>query len=331
MDSAIVKYAFSSVMDSISRIINTHDSVFVFLNGCVQSQSSSSETILGMSTELGAIIIPTMASIIVFIIGVIIDRCAKCKERKNETIAFRNTLFAWVDLNKKAVEDQIQIIYSFAKLIHQNTTLQNEALVFKKNMIGKLSIATAENVLKYLINNSSSFNKEESAVKAYNLISQIEFLSVFEEQILVQYKKYERDSLSLFEDWNRNIINIQNLSKNADEEYNFTILNSIKNIVKNWMEIQYLEDKVNIQLTEQYLIMPILKIASNFKLGQIGYEKCDSIILSAKELDIIYRRWKSIAEGFSEVFKDYADLASKSLKVLLDAKEYFSKNTKAFK
>ena len=79
------------------------------------------------------------------------------------------------------------------------------------------------------------------------------------------------------------------------------------------------------------MINPILELASDYQLGKKGFDECDAIIISAKHLALTYDRWKTLSSGFADVFKEYAKSASNSLSVLIEAKEYFSKNTKAIK
>lgn len=55
---------------------------------------------------------------------------------------------------------------------------------FPRNNVDKINIANAENVIKYLMFNSSKPKEDCRAEKIYNLISQLDFLSSLESEIL---------------------------------------------------------------------------------------------------------------------------------------------------
>ena len=166
---------------------------------------------------------------------------------------------------------------------------------------------------------------------AFNLVSQIDFLNAFESQIGVQYDSYQHESIALFEAWNSNIINIQNQCCSIGTTNEVSFLRTLKKIVDEWKKKQNSEDEINVYIAMKHMINPILELASDYQLGKKGFDECDAIIISAKHLALTYDRWKTLSSGFADVFKEYAKSASNSLSVLIEAKEYFSKNTKAIK
>lgn len=290
------------------------------------------ESLLGLSSEWWAIIIPTMASIIVFVFGHLIERCHERSLRKSETENFRNTLFAWIDLVEKPVRKQISSIRVFSDAIKNNITLQNERLMFSHNMVNKINIATADNIVNYLINNSSKPDNDKRGEFAFNIVSQMDFLQAFESEIRSQYDAYERQSMALFEDWNPNIKRIQRLCNSVNTCQVAFDVQTLRGIVETWRKtIAHNNSEVDIPLTFKNLIEPILITYRDHEYGHSGYEELDQIIESTKILNEVYYRWKVLSEGFSKVFEGYANNAESALRILLEAKKYFASKTKAIK
>lgn len=289
------------------------------------------EKICGMTPAWGAIVIPTVVTIIVFVLGHIINHFSKQWERKRETIIFRNTLFGWIDLVQQPVIKQIESLSVFSNAIKNNRTLQNERLAFSRNMVEKIDIATAENVIKYLLFNSSKPKIDKRAETAFNMISQIDFLKSLESEIRIQYDSYQRESLALFNDWNHSIEQIQKLcfSKyNCKEE---SIMKDLIYIVDTWREGIQNDKEADVPKAFENLIVPILERCNEHIMGQANFSEVDGIKEGALVLANVYKRWKSIAEGFSKVFADYAEHANNALVVLMTSKNYFSEKTKAIK
>lgn len=327
-------YYYKMLSTNIRAIVgDMTDTIYVHLQDAIRVTQPEVEKLWGMSQEWGAVILPTVVSIAVFVFGVLIDRCLKANDEKNETIAFRDALFGWIDLVKEPVEKQVECLQVFSKAIKENRTLQNERLAFSRNMVDKIDMATAENVIKYLMFNSSKPKEDRKAVNSFNLISQIDFLKSLEAEIRKQYDAYQRESLGLFGDWNKNIVQIQRLCAG-----NYTLIEDDALIMEKLIDILYewkltsQEDKeVDIPKAYNSLIVPILKRCETHQFCQSRHTEIDGIKESALELANVYKRWHSIADGFSKVFADYATHAHNALKALIEAKTYFVENTRAIK
>lgn len=309
------------------------DTIYVHLQDAIQVAQPEVEKLWGMSIEGGAVILPMVVSIAVFVFGVLIDRCLKANDEKNETIAFRDALFGWIDLVKEPVEKQVECLQVFSKAIKENRTLQNERLEFSRNMVDKIDMATAENVIKYLMFNSSKPKKDRRAVNSFNLISQIDYLKSLEMEIRKQYEAYQRESMGLFGDWNKNIEQIQRLCVGhyTRIESEALIMKELIDILYEWKLASQEDKEVDIPKAYNSLIVPILNRCEMHLFCQSGYADVDGIKESALELANVYKRWHSIAEGFSKVFADYAAHAHNALKALIEAKTYFVENTSAIK
>lgn len=329
MDTTFIYNQIKAVTDSSIICGNIPDTLNTHLHYTIQVAYPQAEKIWGLTPEWGAVIIPTTVTIIVFILGYILNNFSKKKEKEEETITFRNTLFEWINLIQQPVINQIKLLREFSYAVKINKTLQNERLAFSRNMVGKIEIAMAENVIKYLLFNSSKPKIDKRAENAFNMISQIDFLKSLETEICKQYDAYQRESLALFSDWNNNIQQIQRLCSSIINNNEEGIMKDLKVIVYNWKEDIQNNNEVDVTKVYEKLIVPILKRCEKHVLGQSIFSEVDGIKEGALILANVYERWKSIAEGFSKMFADYAENANNSLMVLIASKKYFSENTEA--
>ena len=229
---------------------------------------------------------------------------------------------------QQPVIKQIELLREFSDAVKTNKTLQNERLVFSRNMVGKIEIATAENIMNYLLFNSSKPKIDKRAENAFNMISQIDFLKSLETEICKQYDAYQRESLALFSDWNNNIQQIQRLCS-SNNSNKVGIMKDLTDILNNWKKDIQNDNAVDVTKAYEKLIVPIIERCEEHVSGQSNYSEVDGIKEGALILANVYARWKSIAEGFSKMFADYAEYANNALMVLMESKKYFSENTKA--
>lgn len=327
MDTTFIYNQVKVVTDSCIICGNIPDTLNTHLHDTIQVVYPQVEKIWGLTPSWGAVIIPTTVTIIVFVLGQFLSHFSKTKEKIKETITFRKTLFEWINLVQQPVIKQIELLREFSDAIKTNKNLQNERLVFSRNMVGKIEIVTAENIMKYLLFNSSKPKIDKRAENAFNMISQIDFLKSLETEICKQYDAYQRQSLALFSDWNNNIQQIQRLCSSNINTNEVVIMKDLIDIVYKWMEDIQNDNAVDIPKAYEKLIVPILKRCEEHVSGQANFSEVDGIKEGALALENVYERWKSIAEGFSKMFADYAEYANNALVILMASKNYFSENT----
>jgi hypothetical protein len=312
-----------------SNIISGYlqDSLNEQLQDTVQVAYPQVERIWGMSPTWGAVIIPTTVTIIVFVLEHILNYFSMKNNKMAETKTFRKTLFEWINLVQQPVIKQIELLRDFSDAVKTNKNLQNERLAFSRNMVGKIEIVTAENIMKYLLFNSSKPKIDKRAENAFNMISQIDFLKSLETEICKQYDAYQRQSLALFSDWNNNIQQIQRLCSSSINIIEVRLMKDLIDIVYKWMEDIQNDNAVDIPKAYEKLIVPILKRCEEHVSGQANFSEVDGIKEGALALENVYKRWNSITEGFSNMFADYAEYANNALVILMASKNYFSENT----
>lgn len=200
---------------------------------------------------------------------------------------------------------------------------------FPRNNVDKINIANAENVIKYLMFNSSKPKEDCRAEKIYNLISQLDFLSSLESEILKLYDSYQKESRALYDYWNSNIKEIQRICAGNYTTEESDLIGKLIGIVEKWMIKSRNDSEVDVPKTIDFLVNPIIEETKHQGFKQKGFAEVDRIKESSLNLLLVFERWKAISAGFSTVFSDYANNAYKALSVLQEAKEYFVNETHA--
>lgn len=317
---------------TVQNMPSIPDSLHVFISDVVNvaQEKVDPTTFWGMTPEWGAIVIPTVATILVFVVGILIDIALKKYNKMHETDVFRDTVFSWVDIVNEPVANQIRRIRQLADDIHQNSTLQNVRFEFSKSMVDKLDVASAENIIQYFLFNSSKPNNDERAKHAFNIVSILDFLSAVEDQIGKQYEAYQVQSMALMQEWNPVIIKLQNIiHSGVPSPAERTIISRFLYAYNNWQQASLADEEVNVNQVYQMLIQQGQRIFVDYTLGRVGYEKADSVIIALKELELIYTKWQALNNGFENVFRNYADASERSYANLCAAVDYFKNNTKA--
>lgn len=207
----------AEINTSVENMPSLPDSIHVSIDNLVNVAQRTVEpvTIWGMTLDWGAIVIPTVSTILVFVVGIIIDIIFKRQASKRKTNEFRETVFSWVSLINDPIIKQISRVKKLVFDISLNQTLQNVRFEFSNSMSNKLDIIYAKNIIHYFIFNSSKPKQDKRAEYAFNVISTLDFLSKVENEVIKQFDVYQRQSLGLMNDWNPAIIDLQNIILNV--------------------------------------------------------------------------------------------------------------------
>ena len=294
------------------------------------SHAESASTILGMSIEIGAIVIPTVVSVVVFGLGIVINWLQKKRRCRSETIDFRNALFTWCDMVEKPVRKQCESLEALSDDIVSNKTIQGVRYSFSKSMVQHLEIASAENVIQHLINRSSAKKGEDKrAVFAFNMVSQIDYLQSVEIEIARQYDAYQIQSQEFLPEWNAEIMNIKEkiLAKPTCSREQI-MLQEINNTYSLWANDSTSDEYVDVFKIQDRLLLPIVNACNKQSILGQEFKNVESINKSALTLLTIIKRWQALNLGFSEVFRLYSRCESDSIDSLMEAVCYFKNNTK---
>ena len=201
MDTILVN---SQIADSLHTVATIHDSIVAAAPDTlvVVQHSARATTFWGMSYELASIVVPTVVTILVFVLGYVIDALIKHIKAKRETEEFRKSIFDWFGLMKLSLLTLQENLAEFVLRIQENKTLSNPWLSYRPSMIDKLDVATPENLLKYFVFNSVAIGEDKRSVKVYSIISAIERIKYTEHLVLRDFEEYRKASSELGIDWN---------------------------------------------------------------------------------------------------------------------------------
>lgn len=286
------------------------------------------DTFLGIPNEWASFIVPTVASIIVFVLGILIEKCHKKKQQKQETEDYRKTVFSWVEQVKTPISNQIKRIHKLISDINANTTIQGVRFEFNKSLVNKLGIDSVENLIKYFIFRSSEPKDDKRSDNVFNIVSALDFLSTAENKVVEDYELYQKQSIELVQKWTPVICELQlYIDKIRSLVLLFEGCNLIVSCCDEWKELCKGKKEVNIKETYDSLINPILQIYYKSPFSSDAPQEVGLIYKQTNELAIIYYDWDALNKGFAKLFKEQADRIEQAYNNLETAVNYFKDNT----
>lgn len=282
------------------------------------------KNIFGMSEDVAQILIPTITTILVFIVGQIIIWFRNQNKKYNEVKNYQNVILSWIDLIQTPVMQQVQLCRDFAVRMASSSSIQPERFSVKKMLANKLNTISVERyIYTFMINTKNP--KGENDKMIFNLISQVDFLASIESDIVKKYKEYHNQILELMNEWNSTF----NLLKKTVDDWSKPPITEFRQPVIDFCR-KSLESNPPQQDTLSImnnLIIPLEKLVS-----QNSYNE-DSFQLKPifNQLEIIVYKWDVNKKGNSQNFNDIAKSIESSYRILHKAKEYFAIENKRCK
>lgn len=313
-------------LDSISEI--TDSVISEVATTCETVVSEKENRILGMSQGAASIIIPTMASIIVFCFGVFIERRREKKKEERERERYKVAILDWIELLNTPIKTQINQLKEFASRIEKANELQAEALSFSKSMANKINDLSVEKIISTFVVKENN-TKKDDAFHAYNIVSQFDFLSTCDDEIKEKYNEYHSRLIDLMEKWNTLWKEFENMRKNGNssDNQNYDVWRTVFFSYKNWRDKYGQGGRVDFNIVSTELITPlfnaIIRKRSEYPSSKLAEQFYEVIY----PLYLILNEWNVIKAGYSTVFIDIANRIEQSYSVLVKAKNHFSRTT----
>lgn len=291
-------------------------------------------TFLGLSWDVFMTIVVTL---LVFILGYIINIVIKRYERFKETNDYREIVFWGASSNKATFTNNIDRLNNFASQI--SSTEDMEALRFEYAMteIYKLNTIPFEKYISiFLLNSKLKKGKTKNDKNIYNLISAIDYLSRSEKMVFDQYERYKNDFNQLLSESNelyKQLIDIcqskqglieKNIINNADEQAHY---NTLFNLIGAYAtEVSKPENK----LKRASILYSLLVEPFRDEINQYGNVSSSlELIKIISNFELIRRQWESNKEGYSAIFAEYKSNVETVYTKLESSVDYFKKDTKA--
>lgn len=282
--------------------------------------------IVHSTTEMtmASILIPTIASISVFVIGIIIERCKEKKKKKEEDEKLRNAILQWISLLKTPIENQIDHLNKFAKRVSNATQLQPEIFDFPKSMASKINNLSVDRILDVFVTRTKNEHYDD-AEQVYNIVNQTDFLSSIQNQIEMKYEEYKHRCVAYRQNWEINWKSLETLiNKNSwsPQEQNayLDIYNASFDLIKENRSVK------NQSEIFDKTILPLYN-----QLQQLAWSNSSSILFNEYKSIItqLYNtiiEWESYKKETENSFYTKAQQIEKSYAILNQAKNHFSNN-----
>lgn len=292
----------SKKLDSINGIINGLSSS--------TTQETSTEILWGMPIATAAIIISSLITISIFIIGYLINWLNKKYERKSELESIKSVVTVWVDLLKSPVLQQAKGCRDFAVALRTATNIHPERISYNKLLAGKLNSIELRDLIQVFIINSEGEETAKSK-NLFNLVSQIDFLIQVEEKIPEAYKIFQNRTFYLMENWNKRFKELDLLKSEMTTLFghnphhpSYPLFHHFDNLVNNW--VQQFANGSSVIDTKTTLLVPLENYTSQFINRHPNNQIAHQLAGKIQELNMIYKEWEVHFEGNAKVFYDFA-------------------------
>ena len=281
--------------------------------------------ILGMSQGIASIIIPMSVSIIVFSLGIIIDKKREKNKEERERKKYKAAILKWIELLKAPIYTQVEQLKDLASKIDNSIELQPEAFSFSKSMANKINDLSVEKIINTFVAKEKKENSGDS-IHAYNIVSQIDFLSLCDGEVIKKYNEYHSRCIALVDKWNLswNKFDVLRKTSNSSDSQDYSVFRNVLIQYKKWRDRHEQNEHLNYNDISTELIVPLFQALSNMK------EEYPSSSLAVQFYDVIHslylilNEWNIVKSGYRDAFNEMANQIEKSYSVLAEAKEHFN-------
>ncbi len=262
-----------------------------------------------ISKEPGAwapIMIPTVCSIIVFVLGWVVTRLYKYKDERNEKESYRNMVLDWIDLVLPIEEESVNALKSLADSISHSDDMQPVPYVMPQGIPDRLNELSLEKITDAFTAVKSNDTKTRN-IHLFNMVCGLEYYSKVNAEVIKAYKSYNQQMTALCAEWNSTympFINNLNVSSNL-LKYQPTVI--------IW-QTELLKKKDSISVHLKY-VEQLSNIADQLK--------DNSLMPYLNQMRVIQRQLQATGGGFATNFKNTANMLNISMQSMQQAAEYF--------
>ncbi|MCU4158425.1 hypothetical protein J1N10_20805 [Carboxylicivirga sp. A043] len=299
------------------------DSSSIFLNNQLQKStlvsSKSKETnnkILGLDYSFARIIIPVLVTLLVFLLGQLINWFKGKLERITEMKSIKATIEHWILFVEPTINSQIDGCNKFVKALNESTNLQTERFEFSSMLVDKLQQIELRELIETIMLNLKGEEKTKAKM-IFNIISQVEFLVKIEAHIQNNYEKFHSYTEELMTNWNSAFTQFNSIMNETSRIVNEAEPNCDFVTAKNKICNDFLSTKEQKPLNKIFdeLVLPLesevdkyLKTPNKQLVVNLGY--------SIESLKIIKLKWETHKTGHIQLNEGYAKKISDVYNVL---------------
>ena len=253
------------------------------------------------------IVVPTVCSIIVFVIGWVLTRYFKKKDEKKSRNTYKALVIGWIRMIETSEEQFIQSIKDISASIGESDNMQPEPFSVPQAIPHRLNEFPLEKLTDVFLNSKKGNERIRSEVHFFNIVSGFEYLSKMAEQVQSFYERYNKETLDLCQEWNTVY------SQFVDSLNSSLSLKYYKPIKNSW-DSAFRENKDSIKVHQNHIVQ---------FANQADSLKDKTIIAFINRLGVILEQRKAINTGFAQLFESMADFTHESYQSMREAADYF--------
>lgn len=285
-----------------------------------------------MPAEIARIFIPVVVTILVFFLGQFISWSVRKNEKRQEVKVYKGLISEWIYLLKKPIDDQIKRCNDFADKVGSSQDLQPEVFEINKFLAEKvLSISIEKYINSFVINTSG--DKNENYKMTYNIISQLNFLTLNENEIPKIYDKYQRQTFEIMDEWNAAFRKLDYLISNQTKllgkdphHYSAGFHKEVLAIANLWHQTSP-NGRSSVKHSDENLIRPIDILIKKELASNPANDYAYDLSTCLQELRISLLKWNSLNAGNKVLFNRLADTLRLSSESLIKSVTYFKERT----
>jgi len=297
-----------------------------------------SRKVLGMNKDLATILVPTIATIIVFLLGQFFVWMRDQKGKVADTEDYRLVIFKWIASCEESITKLSTAINSFIGEMSKSDNIMPERLEINVITIGKLKDIKIDRYVKTLIINSKKkknicSNSKSNDRMVFNIISQIDYLYAASPSILETYDSYQKQVLTLQKEWNKNLdalkeaVHEETVLINDDTAHpQYKLQSKVLAVFNTWFQ-KVADGYSPLNITIKELVDPLFAlIQTETKDGRSNQYTLKMFIL-IRNLLKVNNQWGISKPAYIKIFSDIANNIDASYSALMDSQKYFEVNT----
>ena len=242
--------------------------------------------------------ISAIVSIIIFMLGWLVTRAYKRIDEFQKRERYRNAVLKWIDLMEPAEKKLIESVNNLSKAILTSDDMQPVAFPMPNTIPDKIKDLSVESMMDAF---GRGDDNESRNRHLYNIISQFDYLTKMNVEILKEYKRYNNRSISLIKEWNQVFESFAAKVELAQNK-------ETKKAFNQWIEqLEMKPNNIDIHIKYLDIIDSLVSEANYFVL------EMKRIILQIREDQ----------KGFAKLFEDMAKRMHESLDVLKESAAFF--------
>ena len=287
---------------------------------------TETSSVWGMSYELASIVIPTVTTLIVCGIGLLVNHVVLLREKNK----YRKVLYTWCDLIYKNILEEIEIIRKTALDIKNNKQTRWIVYANKSCYAKKINDLSAERIMSVLALDSKAKRGKTADEKekcAYGIVCNIDYLSHAEDKLFSIHEEYCNEIKRINSQ-------CESIIKNIDESIKRLKSRREPEIKRFCFEVGRLVVGFNkaqddVELIQNNFITPLFSLANNYlKTNNDTCNDIANIMDSSYQMTSLYNYRIKVNEQASQNLELIASLVEQSSEDLVKCVSYLRSYTK---